>query len=320
MKENKNILITGGAGFIGSNLIRALIELDFNISVIGLDNIKNSKISDLKDKINFFQSDLSSKYNLREILKKSNPSIIIHLASLINLKRDINLIETMMKNFETTLNLYNESSNLDELKCIISLGSAEEYGDNSSPFNEKQREAPSSPYSLSKTCVNYLSSYFYRIDNLPITTIRPFVVYGEYQTNNQLIPYIISKCLKNEEIITTTGEQTRDFIYIKDLIRAIIKIIENFDKKLFGETINICTGNEIKIKDAILFIKKETNSNSKINFGALPYRGGENMHFFGSNEKAKLLLNWNPKYSFEEGIKRTINWHKQKLQNKRLKK
>jgi nucleoside-diphosphate-sugar epimerase len=310
MKENKNILITGGTGFIGSNLIRKLIELDFNISVIGLDNLKNSKIADLNDKIIFYQSDLSNKYNLGEILKKSNPAIIIHLASLINLERDNLLVEKLMKNFEITLNIYNGALNLKDLKGIINLGSAEEYGGNIPPFRESQKETPTSPYSLSKTCINYLSSYFYRIHNLPIVTLRPFVVYGEYQTNHQLIPQIISKCLRNEPIETTLGNQTRDFIYVQDLVNAILKIIQNPHKALWGETINICSGEEVKIRDIILKIKQETNSNSEIKFGAIDYRNGESMNFFGSNEKAKLLLDWELEYSFEEGLKKTIIWNK----------
>lgn len=309
MKKNETILITGGSGFIGYNLIKSIVN-KFNLSVIGLEDIKDTKIKEFEERIKYYKLNLEDKESVTEIIRKINPSFIIHLASFVNTKRDINLIEPMMKNFYMSLNVYLAALQTNNLRGIVNFGSAEEYGNNSVPFDEKFKEIPLSPYSLSKTCINYLSSYFYRNHNLPIVTLRPFVVYGDYQTNNQFIPYVIKQCLTNSPVDMTNGEQTRDFIYVMDVIDAIIKIINNPGEKIFGQTINLCAGTETSIKDVALLIRELIGSNSEINLGAIEYRENEKMRFFGKNNKARDLLNWVPKNDLRGGLKKAVDWYK----------
>ncbi|MBW2988644.1 hypothetical protein DRJ48_01440 [Candidatus Woesearchaeota archaeon] len=310
MKKAKTILITGGAGFIGSNLVRGLLSEGYSVNVVDICDIEGSKIEDLKQSIRFFKLDLLQARELEQLMRTLNPDAIIHLAASINLTREAGLVEGMMQsNFQTTLNLYLAAMRLKGLRCVISLGSAEEYGQNHVPFAEYQREMPVSPYSLSKVCITYLSSYFHRIHNLPTIILRPFSVYGEYQTNKQFVPFVISKCLRNEPVELTAGEQTRDFVYVGDLVEAMLMAIENPEDAL-GEVINICTGREISIREAALVIKRVTGSTSELRFGALPYRSGESMHFFGANKKARLLIGWSPRHTFEQGIKKTVEWYK----------
>jgi len=311
MENDKKVLVTGGTGFIGSSLVRKLLKMKFDVTIASISDIEQSPIKDLKNEISFYKMDLTNQEETKRLIKNVNPSIIIHLAAKIDLRRDPEIIESMMKdNFFITLNIYRASLSLDNIKCIITLGSAEEYGQNKAPFNEKQKEMPVSPYSLSKTCMTYLSSYFCNIHKIPIVVLRPSVVYGENQTSKQFIPYIITKCLKNEPIDMTKGEQTRDFIYVGDLSDAIIKISKN-PTRVIGKVMNICTGEKIRIRDAAFMIKKYTKSKTKMNIGAIKYREGENMHFYCSNKKANSLLNWSPKYPFKKGIKKTIEWYKQ---------
>lgn len=309
MGTNEKILVTGGTGFIGGHLVRELVKQGSEIAVISRQDIEHTPIRDLK--IEFYKHDLTDRSETERTINRFKPTIITHLAAHINLDRDYNLIDAIIEdNFLSTLNIYRSCMGLENLKCIISSGTVEEYGQNQAPFIETQRELPVSPYSFSKTCITHLSSYFSRIHSLPIVTVRPFLTYGENQTN-QLVPFVIRKCLNNETINTTKGEQTRDFIYVKDVVDALITIMKN-PEKVVGEILNICTGKETSIKDVVLLIKKYTDSESKINFGALEYRKGENMHFFGSNQKISALLGWKPKYSLEQGIKNTTDWFKSK--------
>ena len=111
----------------------------------------------------------------------------------------------------------------------------------------------------------------------------------------------------------TEGKQGKDFIYIRDVLDAIALILEN-PQKVLGELINLCTYKEITLRDIALTIKKKTGSLSKLNFGALKYRDGEKMHYYGSNLKAKKILGWFPKCSFENGLDRTIAWHKDRME------
>lgn len=308
MKEDR-ILITGGDGFIGSNLIRQLIKTNLRISTTSRKPLEETSLKDLRGKIDFHRLDLTNKQHVNLLIKKINPTIIIHLASIIDKRKNQEAIDNSMENLQMAKNLCSSSLNLKNLKIIINFGTAEEYGTNKSPLKESQISIPSSPYSLSKIQINTLSDYFHKTHNLPITTLKPFSVFGENQAPTMLIPYMITECLKHNPIETTPGQQTKDYVYIKDLIHAIELIIKNPKKELFSETINICSGKETKIRNIILKIKELTNSQSDISF-TKPYNKNEQMRFYGSNQKAKKLLNWQPKYNFNEALEQTVNWYK----------
>lgn len=292
MRAN-DIVITGGSGFIGINLFH-----EFNDNCTILD--KNPLHVD-----NSVQLDMLDLPSLKKILKTLNPTIIIHLAG--------SLEETeaaFINNVKLTYNLYKAASNLRTLKYIITFGTSDEYGQNKPPFVETQKEMPSTFYSLSKTYITYLSTYFFQQQKLPIVVVRPFLVYGEYQ-KKQFIPHVINQCLGNEPIVMTPGEQTRDLVYVKDIGMAVKKIIEK--PGLGGNIFNLCSGKETKLRDIAVLIKKITNSKSDINFNRA-YRKAEIMRLYGSNEKAQKLIGWSPKYSFREGITKTIEWYKHHLE------
>jgi len=287
MNMKTNIVITGGSGFIGQHLCKYL-EKDYNILDFSLE--KNINLTD-KDK-------------LKKLLKETEPEFIIHLASSFS--------ETAPKvNTNITLNLYESCTSLVKLKCIITFGSMEEYGDSEVPYKETNTLKPVSKYSLSKSIMWLISDHFVKMHDLPIVFVRPGVVYGELQNNNQLIPWTIRKCLKNEEIEMSKGEQTRDYVYIKDVVNAVGLILDKY-KNAVGHTLNICSGKPTKIKKVIEKIKGLTNSKSKILFGARDYKKGEIMEYYGSCEKLTKLLSWQPKYSLEEGLKKTIQSYLEK--------
>ncbi len=311
--NKEKILITGGTGFVGVNLIHHLLELGPDVVVWSRSVVESSTLEELKHQIKFQQVNLLDEEAVKNKLLEANPTVIIHLASFNNNSlRTPSAIKPMLKdNVETAVNLYSAAVELKELKCIITAGSAAENELNETPFNEEQKEKPASPYGLSKVFMSYLSSYFYRLHRLPIVTLRFSQVYGEHQTNG-FVPAMLTKCLRNEPIELASGENSKDFVYIKDVIKAITLIVEN-PCKVQGEIVNISTGKETKLKEAVALIKKMTNSGSNINFGVLSPRPGENLHFFASNQKAKRLLGWEPEYDLEQGLQETIKWFKEKM-------
>jgi len=310
--NKEKILVTGGTGFVGINLVRHLVELGQEVVVWGRAELETSSLKELKHKIKFVKINLLEEVAVKESLLKINPSFIVHLAVNNESKRDPQLIKSLIQdNCESALNIYNAARELKTLKGIIVMGSAAENEQNQTPFDEEQKEKPASPYGLSKLFQTKLSDYFFRMHSLPIIVLRPTQGYGPYQSKG-LISYIITKCLDNETIDTTFGEQPKDFVYIKDIVRAITLIMEN-PLPVLGEKVNISTGRETKLKDLILLIKALTHSSSVINFGAMPYRDGEGMHFFASNKKAKNLLGWEPEYSLEQGLKETIERYRSKV-------
>ena len=183
--------------------------------------------------------------------------------------------------FNGTINLIN-CINKDSLRSFIQIGSSDEYGANVAPQNESQRESPISPYSFAKTTTTHFLQMLYRTEQFPVVILRPFLVYGPGQGMEQL----------------------RDFCFISDFVRSIFSSIDN--TKAFGEVINIASGEPISIKDVVTKIQNIVATGSP-QFGKAAYRDGENMELYADITKAKKLLNWQPKISLEEGLRKTID-------------
>jgi UDP-glucose 4-epimerase len=311
----KSVLVTGGAGFIGSYLVRALLENGANVTITTRNSTDLWRLNDVIKKIKIENLNLQSKEQVFALIEKVKPNIVFNLMSDIDVRRDISLVEHMVKNnFISTLNLITALVNRDFLEYFINTGTCEEYGDGKTPFLESQKEIPVSPYSLSKVFSTHLAGYMGKIQKFPIVNVRPFLTYGPKQINKQFIPYIISSLLKDKELNLTKMEQTRDFIYVDDVVSGMLKI--PLSKIQNGETINLGSGEETILREVVEIICKKLEKDfDKYVKCTLPYREGETMHFYSSIKKAEALLGWKPKISLEEGLEKTINWFKSHSSN-----
>ncbi len=309
----KSVLVTGGAGFIGSYLVTRLLEEGANVAVFEKKDADFWRISEIKDKIQIFYPDFENSAEIEGIIDEIKPVFVFNLMADVNVNRNFDLIEHMIKNnFLNTFYLIKSLFNKNFLKCFVNFGTCEEYGDGNVPFSESQREIPVSPYSLSKTLTSHLSTYIGKIEGFPIINLRPFLTYGPKQTNKQLIPFVISSLIKEEKIDLTKMEQTRDFIYVEDVVDALLKIPSaNLEA---GEVLNISSGKEVQVRKIVEKICELLNKNFEEYISMnQPYRKGETMHFYGSNMKAVQLLDWKPKVSIEEGLQKTVEWYKNYL-------
>ncbi len=251
------------------------------------------------------------------MIKSSRPEVVFHLASFTSPERDVNFPFMVQNNFFGTVNLFKALNGKFDL--FINTGTCEEYGNGPVPFNEEQLPISVSPYSVSKIITTYYCGMLHATYNLPVATLRPFLTYGPRQRNaKMLIPSSILNALKNEPLKMTRGEQTRDFIHVNDVVEGYILAAKS--KKALGEVINIGSGKEYKIKDIVQKVYGLVGSKVKPLIGALPYRVGETMHFYCSNKKAKKLLAWEPKVKFEDGLKKTVDWYKEKFSTGEIKK
>lgn len=306
----KKALITGGAGFIGSNLARYLIEKDFQVTI--LDNFSSGReenIKEIKDKINLLKLDVR---NL-ESIKKSVEEVdyIFHLAALVSVPESVKREkETFEINTGGTKNIV-ELARRRNVKKIVFPSSAAVYGDLPGlPKSENSELAPKSPYAKSKIKSEEVlkdASEKYGIDT---ASLRFFNVYGPRQDPNSdyaaVIPIFIKRALQNKDlIIYGDGNQTRDFIYVKDVCRAFIKTLS---KNTNGEIFNIASGSETSINKLANKIIQFTDSDSEIKYEEK--RPGEVFRSVADISKAKKELNYTPKYSLNKGIKNTIKWVK----------
>lgn len=272
----EKILITGGCGFIGKNLIDYL-NTKYNLVII--DKYIDIEFLNKYENVKSYKYDFLKENNIKEILEKEKPEYIINLISIVSAERDMRIFQEMIQiNLNILLKLYEASKELKCLKFFLQFGSGEEYGNILSPFKESDREHPNSPYSLAKQLTTNTAMMLNKNYNFPISVVRPGNLFGKYQGENKFIPYIINQLRNNKEIETTPGEQKRDFIYALDFSKGIELIIKN-NNNFIGEIVNLSSGKSIRLKEIILFCRSYLDSNSEINFGKISYRENEMMNF-----------------------------------------
>ena len=300
----KRILIAGGTGFIGKNLVKRCIKDKFDVTILSTQK-KKLNYKNLKQ----IKCDIAKKKQLFSKLNNKTFDYVVNLAGYVDHSKKI---KTLSSHFNGCKNLANyfKSKNI---KKFIQIGSSVEYGKIKSPQIEN-RITPikkiKSFYGLAKLkSTNYLLN-LNKKNFFPCTILRFFLVYGPGQLENRLIPYVISNCLKNNSFPNSKGNQLRDFLFIDDAVSGIMQSLNN--KKSNGHILNICSGNPIKIKSIITKISKTIKKGKPI-FGQIKLRPDEPLNLYSNYSKAKKILNWKPKINLSKGLNRTIKYYERKF-------
>jgi len=312
--ENKQILITGSDGFIGSHLVERFLKENCKIRAFVYYNSFNSWgwldtfSKEQLDKIEVFPGDIRDSYTVRKAVK--DVDIICHLAALIGIPYSYIAPESYIDtNVKGTLNIIQAAKDYNTEKIIVT-STSETYGSALKiPIDEEHPYQPQSPYSASKIAADHISmSYYYSFD-LPLSIIRPFNTYGPRQSARAIVPTIISQILmKNEKIELGNLYPTRDLTYVLDLCEAYVKMCQT--SGIQGKIINIGSSEEISIKDLVHKIKDLMNSDIEIisTSERLRPESSEVNRLCADTSRAFDLLNWKPNFSLTEGLKATIKW------------
>ena len=299
--KKKKILITGGTGFIGYHLARACLKKGFVVKSLSTKKpIKNRKLK----KVKYLICDISDKKKLNRLLDHDF-NYIVNLAGYVD--------HTNKK--KTRKSHYNGCKNLalfflnSRIEKFIQIGSSIEYGKINSPQKENinNKQKTYSIYGTSKLLSTKFLLHLNDKFNFPATILRLYLVYGPNQDTNRVIPITIKNALNDNKFDCSSGLQLRDFIYIDDLVKAILKTLSN--KKIDGEILNIASGKPIKIKDIIMKICKFVGRGNP-QFGKIQFRKDEINRLFPSIVKAKKLLRWKPTININLGLKKTIKYYK----------
>lgn len=303
MKSNK-YLVTGGAGFIGSNLVDELIKRGNEVVII--DNLSSGEKKYINSKAKFYKLDICSK-RVDDIFKKEKPEYVFHLAAiprvLISVEKPL---ETTRVNVLGAVNIFN-SSYKNNVKRVVFASSSSVYGDQKIfPLVETMTPMPVSPYGLQKLQGEEFTKIFYDLYQFPIVSLRYFNVYGPRTDINSDYGLVLGRFLKLSKekkalTIYGNGKQTRSFCYIEDVVNANIKAMHS--KKIKGKEVINIGGKESSPVD---YIADLVGGEKKY----LPKRKGDVMHTIANIKKAKNLLDWAPKIKIEEGIERTKKWFK----------
>ena len=323
----KKIIVTGGSGFIGTNLVNYLIKKKFFVINIDKLTYASNKYDDkIRNKKNYklFKIDINNKNKLINLIKKLKPKAVFNLAAETHVDRSIdgpkNFIQT---NINGTFNLleslrFLKSNNLN-IK-LIHVSTDEVYGDikGNQRSNELYRYEPSSPYSASKASADHLVKCYIRTYKLNAVISNCCNNYGPYQFPEKLIPKIISNIFNNKELpVYAKGLNSREWIHVEDHCRALFTL---YLRGKSGESYNVGTGVNMKNIDLVKKILKifksmkiEIGKKTKIRF--VKDRPGHDFRYALDNKKIFKKLSWKPKINFETGIKETIIWY---LKNKKF--
>lgn len=310
--KNKRVLVTGGAGFIGSHLVEKLLDEGAG-HVVVVDNLflgSESNLCQSKKHILFYKDDASDWGAMNAIIKNEKIEVIYNLATIALNYSFFNPYTAYMVNVnlaDTMLRLLREGA----YKTLIHVSSSEAYGTVLySPMDEAHPLNPTTPYAAGKAAADLMIQSFYNMEPLDISIIRPFNNYGPRQNLKGymagIIPATARRILNGERpIIEGDGLQTRDFIYVGDTVRALVSAYEKEESR--RKVINLGTGIELSIKDLINEICKYYNYTSDIDYQ--PARAADVRRLCASSELAKDVLEFTPEMSFTEGLKTTLDWY-----------
>jgi len=308
--ETKRFLVTGGTGFIGSNLVRRLVGDGHEVHIISRLST-TWRLTDILDEINTHKTDLKNTEELREVVQRIKPNVICHLATYGAYQSyQTDAKEMINTNIIGTLNFLNACSNID-LDVFINTGTSSEYGLKYAPIKETDTLQPVNIYGASKAAATLICHAFAQKNEISITTLRPFSVYGYYEEAKRFVPYIILSALGRKPAQLASKDYVRDFVFVEDVVDAYIRSAEKAYK---NEIFNVGIGKQLTLGEAAEVIIEKTGSDIELYWNARPPSQEEPKMWVCDNSKARLMLNWSPRYSFESGIEKTIGWFRNNLE------
>lgn len=309
--NGKKIIVTGAAGFIGSNLVDMLLEL--GAEVFGIDNLFNGRLENLEQALKnknftFHKGDIRDLNFLLDMFEGAE--IVYHEAAFTSVPQSVKMPYNCNDvNVNGVINVLNAARQKDVEK-IIFASSSSVYGDTPTlPKKENMRRVPISPYGVAKLACESYMQVFHHVYGLKTTTLRYFNVFGPRQRDSPysgVIAIWLGKIIRNEDLIVFgDGTNSRDFTYIKDVIQANLLAAE---KNADGEIMNIGANSPINLTDLAKLMLKITNKQD-LKIVYTDPRPGDILHSFADISKANRLLKFKPKYNQEQGLRDYISWY-----------
>ncbi len=313
----KKILVTGGLGFIGSNLIKLLLRKKNKVTNIDkvtyASNFYNTKEISNSANYKFIKCDLNNKKKLKQIINRVRPNVIFNLAAETHVDRSIdgpkNFIES---NIIGTFNLLEIIRTLKNKIKLIHISTDEVYGDVlKGRSKEDDAYKPSSPYSASKAASDHLVNSYIRTYNIPAIITNCSNNYGPRQHPEKLIPKLIYNILNNKKLpIYGKGKNSREWIYVDDHCEALIKVSKNGK---IGEFYNIGSNYNIDnltvVKKLLLVAKKKIKIGELVKIKFVKDRPGHDVRYAIDSSKIKNKLKWKPQINFQKGLEKTFDWY-----------
>ena len=308
------ILVTGGAGFIGSAIVEALVAQGQEVRL--LDNFatgKRDNLDHVRGRIRVIEGDVRDPVTVR--LAMADVDFVLHQAALSSVARSVvDPVTTAEVNIQGTLNVLMAARDA-RVRRVVFAGSSSVYGDNPElPKRENANPMPRSPYAITKLAGEHYCRVFYELYGLPTVVLRYFNVYGPRQRPDSqyaaVIPKFIDALLHGQRpVIYGDGKQSRDFTYVSNVVQANLLACQANDAP--GEVVNIACGSRISLLDLLQLLRDQTGSGVEPELAAP--RPGDVTHTLADISRAEHLLGYRPQVDMREGLRRTIEWHRGRL-------
>jgi nucleoside-diphosphate-sugar epimerase len=303
--KGKKVLITGGTGFIGANLVREVIKSMAEVHILIRKDSNNWRICDCIENTSKHIVNLQDSQKLESLIHDINPNIIYHNAAHTGSEHHQNLINIFRNNFFGTANLINACKKID-FELFVNVGSVFEYGVKNEIIREDDLLEPLNIYGISKCAATQYCQAIAKNESLPIVTLRLFTPYGDFEDSTRLIPSAIIACLRGETLRISSRSHVRDFIYIKDVIDAYTKLVNK--KNIYGQIFNIGSGNQYSVGEVVEKIIELSGSEMKPIVGLAPKWSNEAKNCKADISKARNFFGWKPMYDLDAGLKKSIKW------------
>jgi CDP-glucose 4,6-dehydratase len=316
--KDKNVLITGYEGFLGSHLTKALLDLRANI--YGLDILVRRKQTILSkrdlDKVHIIKGSVENFLLLSEIIKKNRIEVIFHLAAKSLVGEGLqNPVRAFSTNIRGTWNVLEAARNNASVQAMVIASSDKAYGPhNNLPYKETFPLRGEHPYDVSKSCADLIAHTYFHTYGVPVAITRCGNIYGPGDFNfSRIVPDAVRSALTGKPLlIRSDGRFVRDYIFVADVIRGYILLSEKLcERKLLGESFNFSAESPITVIELVKRIYRLAAK--KENYQILNQARFEIKHQYLSSAKARKILHWRPKVGLDRGLKQTIVWYRKYL-------
>jgi UDP-glucose 4-epimerase len=304
------ILVTGGAGFIASHIVDAYIELGHEVIVV--DNLSTGNMDFVNKKARFIEADITDKDSIQTIIREEKPEALNLHAAHIQVGNSVKDPQFDAKNnIFGLLNIMEAAKDVGVKRVLFASTGGAMYGNKPTPFDESMKEEPLSPYGISKRAGELYLNYYHELYKIPYCVLRYSNVYGPRQNphgeSGVIAIFLEMMTAGKAPVINGDGTHTRDYVYVSDVVAANVKALQSE----YVGVMNIGTTTEISTNDVFRKLVQELHSDIEEKHG--PERPGEQVTSSLKYDKAKEVLGWEPQVPFDEGVKKVVEWYKERV-------
>ena len=312
--ERLKIFITGGTGFIGSNLVHFFLNKGHEVATTIRAQSNLWRLSDLLNDVKLFKLDIIDREKINDAFNSFKPDVVINTIAYGGYHFETDSGRIFDNNLYGTMNLVEAYIN-SNAELLINTGSSSEYGFKNHPMSEQDILEPLGSYGVSKAAATLYSRSRSIETERKIVTLRLFSAYGEFEESHRLVPYLIATSIRGRTAKLNDPNNVRDFIYVRDICNAYMNLIKRQDKVGFGEIFNLGSGKESKVGEIVNLVEKISGERLNVEWQYGGERKGDKaLHWLAEMSKMRDILDWGPKYSLENGLSITYSWMKENIE------